>query len=219
MNKRLKGIIKHIVPCFIIESAKYIRHYLRQKISQKSIKYLLKRRNTIYLEIGAGSRKGKNEWITVDLSTNCDIYWDLKRGLPFPDESIHKIYSSHVFEHFTFKEGQKLLDECLRVMVPGCTFSICVPNARLYISAYLSAEYLDPDKFLGHKLAYNNTSKIDYINYIAYMGGEHRYMFDEGNIVAILKKKGFKNVCLRDFDPNMDIKERDFQSIYAEAKK
>jgi len=44
-------------------------------------------------------------------------------------------------------------------------------------------------------------------------------MFDEENLVAILKKGGFRNVHLRSFNASIDKKEREFESIYAEAKK
>jgi hypothetical protein len=103
--------------------------------------------------------------------------------------------------------------------VPDGKFSICVPNARIYIDAYVKGNSLDAATFFGYEAAYNYTTRIDYVNYTAYMGGEHKYMFDEENIVFILKSKGFRNVRLRDFDPSVDLQERDFESIYAEAEK
>ncbi len=51
------------------------------------------------------------------------------------------------------------------------------------------------------------------------MDGRHKYMFDEENLIHILTSKGFKNVHQRKFDPDIDLKERDFESIYAEATK
>jgi hypothetical protein len=51
------------------------------------------------------------------------------------------------------------------------------------------------------------------------MDGEHKYMFDEESLLFILGSKGFKNVRLREFDPALDLRERDFESIYAEADK
>jgi hypothetical protein len=51
------------------------------------------------------------------------------------------------------------------------------------------------------------------------MDGHHKYMFDDSNLVFILKSKGFKNVRLREFDPDLDVKERDPISIYAEGQK
>jgi hypothetical protein len=54
---------------------------------------------------------------------------------------------------------------------------------------------------------------------MAYMDGQHKYMFDEENLIFILKSKGFRNVKLRQFDPTLDLKERDYESIYAEGEK
>lgn len=192
---------------------------MKYEMSKRYIRDLLKREREIFLEVGSGDKKGKNGWVTIDMIRNCDIYWDLRKGIPFPDGSISKIYSSHFFEHLTFKEGQIFFDECLRVMVPGGNFSICVPNAKIYIEAYLSNSDLNTNLFFGYKPAYNNTTKIDYVNYHAYLDGQHKYMFDKENLIHILESKGFKNVRLREFDPNVDLKARDFESIYAEAEK
>ena len=193
--------------------------FMKYRKSKRYIHQLLKGKEKIFLEVGAGNKKGENNWVTIDMTKNCDIYWDLKKGLPFPDESIAKIYSSHFLEHLSFSEGQKFLDECLRVLIPGGKFSVCVPNARIWIEAYLINSDLDTSQFLFFKPAYNNTTKIDYVNYIAYMNGHHKYMFDDENLVHILKSKGLRNVHLREFDPNIDLKERDYESIYAEAEK
>ena len=62
-------------------------------------------------------------------------------------------------------------------------------------------------------------SLIDQINYIAYMDQEHKYLFDEENLINTLKKVPFKKVELRNFDENLDSKVRDSESIYAIAIK
>jgi predicted SAM-dependent methyltransferase len=192
--------------------------FIRYEMSKRYIGRLLREKKPLLIEVGAGDKKGKNGWITIDMTKNCDIYWDLRKGMPFPDDSVTKLYSSHFFEHLSFREGQEFLSECLRVLIPGGNFSICVPNARIYIEAYLNST-LDSNRFFGYKPAYNNTTKIDYVNYTAYMDGHHKYMFDEENLIHILKRSGFKNARLRKFDPTNDLEERDFESIYAEAEK
>jgi predicted SAM-dependent methyltransferase len=186
----------------------------RQTKSLKYIRNLLDHKEEISLEIGAGAKKGQNGWVTLDINPNSDIYWDLTMGLPFPTGSIQRIYASHVLEHFTLREIQKLLNECLRVLIPGGHFSVCVPNANFYISAYSENKNLDPGIFFLDKPAYNFNSKIDYVNYTAYMYGHHKYMFDEMNLLALLKAAGFKNGRLRNFDSTIDLQERDFESIY-----
>lgn len=83
----------------------------------------------------------------------------------------------------------------------------------------MKPDSLDENEFFGYKPAYNNTTRIDYVNYTTYMDGHHKYMFDEENLLYILKLKGFKNAHLRIFNPSLHLKERDFESIYAEAEK
>jgi len=60
---------------------------------------------------------------------------------------------------------------------------------------------------------------MDQINYIAYMDQQHKFMFDKENLFNILKKIPFKIVNLRDFNESLDMKSRDFESIYAIAIK
>lgn len=202
----MKAIIRKII--------RPIRHILRQYFTLLKIEKIIKTKKTIFLEIGAGNKKGKNSWLTVDMTMNCDIYWDLRKGIPFPDKSITKIYSSHFLEHLSYKEGQLFLDECLRVMVSGGEFSICVPNTALFIEKYLNSTP-NPEKLLKYPPAFNNTTKIDYLNYIAYMDEQHKYMFDQENLLYILKEKGFQGVTKRNLDSQLDLATRDSVSIYA----
>jgi predicted SAM-dependent methyltransferase len=214
MIQKIKNLIRRRIP-ITVSFATALRHLS----SRRKIRGLLKVRREICIEVGAGARRGTREWVTLDLNRTCDIYWDLRRGIPFPDDSIKKIYSSHFFEHLSFGEIQRFLDECRRVLAPNGKFLICVPNARIYIEAYARGSALDTDTYFVFKPAYNHTTRIDYVNYAAYMDGQHKYMFDEENLIFILKSKGFRNVRLRQFDSSLDLQERDFESIYAEAEK
>jgi len=169
------------------------------------------------IELGA-PESGRNGWITIDVTEACDLCWDLRQGLPFPDASIEAIYSSHFFEHLTYAQGQALLQECLRTLKPGGTFSICVPNARLYIEAYLGLRRI-PDSTFQYAPAHHATTAIDAGNYVAYMDGAHRHMFDEDHLLHVLHAAGFVEVVPREMDPGRDHAERDFESIYARAIK
>jgi hypothetical protein len=51
------------------------------------------------------------------------------------------------------------------------------------------------------------------------MKGQHKYMFDEENLINTLRKAGFSDVKLREFDQELDHKDRDYESIYALARK
>lgn len=170
----------------------------------------------VKLDIGGGDRRGRNGWLTIDTAPGCDLYWDLREGVPFGSGTVDAIYSSHLFEHLTFAEGQDLLAECLRALKPGGTFSIAVPDARIYVEAYLGLREV-PLEYFGWEPAFNSSTGIDAINYIAYMGGDHKYMFDSENLLHRLQAAGFVDVRARDFDPDTDLLERDYESVYAIA--
>lgn len=219
MLSAIKKIIRSELPIIIIP-IKSVTGFIKQQLSKLRVKSILNKRDEIFLELGAGEKRGQGKWVTIDMTRSCDLFWDLTKGIPFPNKTIQKIYASHFFEHFSYRETQKLLDECMRVLIPGGTISICVPNAKLYIEAYIEQRTLDEEQFFsGWKPAYNATTKIDYVNYVAYMDGHHKYMFDEENLVHILNTKGFINTRIRKFDPTLDRKARDHESIYAEGMK
>ncbi|MGA7750152.1 MAG: hypothetical protein WCA63_08390, partial [Gallionella sp.] len=71
---------------FIGMAIGYIKHgmisFKKHEMSRRYICRLLKEKKPIFLEVGSGDKKGKNGWITTDLSANSDIYWDLRKGIP-----------------------------------------------------------------------------------------------------------------------------------------
>lgn len=178
----------------------------------------LAREAEIRLELGSGAVTGEGGWTTVDM-VGADIRHDLRRGIPLADNSVEAIYSSHLLEHIPYPQLIPFLEECHRVLKPGGTFSVCVPNAGKYIKAYVTGESAMNDLDLHEPGLTETGSRIDQVNYIAYMGGIHAYMFDEENLVKTLAKGGFQKAQLRPFDPALDRAERDYKSIYAVATK
>ena len=172
----------------------------------------------IFLNLGSGPTKGKDNWINVDLY-GADINCDLRKGIPIKENTVDKIYTSHMFEHVPFKELKKFINECYRVLKVGGELSVCVPNARFYIDAYLNKETFKNESEMFEPAIVKTGSWMDQINYIAYLNGLHHYMFDEENLINTLKLSPFKNVELRNFDSNIDKKKRKRESIYASAIK
>ena len=171
----------------------------------------------IRLDIGAGKTLRQDGWLTLDNNGVCDLWWDLADGIPFPDNSVDEIYSSHVFEHIPPDSLVVLLRDCLRALAPGGSISVCVPNARLFLDAYSQKRFfVDQSNERVWKRGWFETgSLIDQINYIAYMGGEHRLMFDDANLTAFLRLAGFNDVSVRGFQNGLDLPQRDYESIYA----
>lgn len=178
----------------------------------------LENSSLVKIELGSGAKKGKDGWTTVD-QYGADINWDLRRGIPLPNESVDKIYSSHLLEHIPYQQLIPFLRECRRVMKSDAEFSVCVPNFRLYVDAYKNKILFRSRDTWWQPGIVDTGSSIDQLNYMAYMLDEHKYMFDEENLINTLTQAGFSNAQLREFDAGLDLIERDIESIYATAEK
>lgn len=213
-NRFLKRL-KEICSIFIFE----LFSYLYSIIGLIKTRFVFRKDNINKLEIGAGKSPKKSGFITSDLSLKTDFPFDLRMGLPFPDESIDLIYAEHVIEHFNFKDLIILLNDCYRVLKNRGILSLAVPNIRIWVDAYYKDEELNLKKYCGYIFGLTYKSKIDYLNYIFYMDGQHRHMFDEDSMLVILRDVGFKDAHIRDFNADLDQEARRITSIYAEAIK
>lgn len=213
---KLRNILRNNFP-FVFDFLKFIYIFLLHQISKRGWKKILQN-NEVKLNLGSGPRKGSHGWINVDLF-GADINHDLRKGVPLKDNSVDCVYSSHVFEHIPYKDLLHVIEEIRRILKPGGKLLVCVPNAGLYLRAYFNDEMFVSYDEMFIPAAVNTNSKIDQVNYIAYLNGDHTFMFDEENIINILEKCNFKNVVFREFDPEIDRQERDFESMYVQAFK
>ncbi len=87
----------------------------------------------LHLGCGPDVRAG---WVNVDINLNNDgqpdnsefFNYDLRLGIPLPDESCIYIYSSHFFEHLSDVYGQTLFRESFRVLSKGGRIRFCLPD-------------------------------------------------------------------------------------------
>lgn len=113
------------------------------------------------IELGAGARKMPG-WTGIDISPKADLVCDIGTEVwPFADGSVREIYASHVLEHFSYLTTMRhVLDECLRVLCPGGRLRVAVPDASIYIRAYLEGRD-SPEVIPVYKRAYFFNSPID----------------------------------------------------------
>lgn len=94
-----------------------------------------------FLNLGCGSHYSNNEeWTNIDFAsakTNV-IGHNLLNKLPFLDNSFDLVYHSHVLEHFSKEDGAKFVAECMRVLKPGGTLRIAIPDLERMVKKYLS---------------------------------------------------------------------------------
>ena len=101
------------------------------------------------VNLGCGNRY-HSDWINLDFKSNSEYVqeFNLHEELPFEDNSVDVIYSSHVLEHFSKCEAPKFLQKCFRVLKQGGVIRIVVPDLEQLMRNYL--KFLDEAK-LGNK--------------------------------------------------------------------
>lgn len=197
-----------------------IRLYLTHLKGCRKARRIISSSKRVKLELGGGA-KGKDGWINVDIHPAAELCLDLRRPLPFPDGSIDAIYSEHVLEHFSQPELSMLLSECFRVMKTGGKFFVSVPDFGKAVSLYVQSDEgrLHGGKFWASPNPDWCRNNMDELDWLLYMGGVHKFMFDGQNLVSRLLEAGFIKAGLREFDPSLDSENRKHQSLYAVAVK
>jgi SAM-dependent methyltransferase len=81
----------------------------------------------------------REQFINV-LRRNIFVHHNLKYGVPLPDCCADFIFTSHFLHHLYRDEALDLLKDTLRVLRPGGTLRVAVPNLEYIISLYQRGE-------------------------------------------------------------------------------
>jgi predicted SAM-dependent methyltransferase len=89
------------------------------------------------LDVGCGAKLqkgfiGVDRYVFGDGIVNADM-WDL----PYPDNSIKRVYSSHALEHLAKAQIIPTLKEWYRVLIPGGEVGIVVPDLEWCVKGWL----------------------------------------------------------------------------------
>lgn len=171
------------------------------------------------LHLGCGPNY-KEGWVNVDLGDHVDLALDIRRELPFADDSCKIIYSEHVFEHIDYPQpALSLLAELYRVLEPGGTLSLAVPDAEMVLNAYVlgaSQEYYDLEARINPRWC---ETRMQHVNFEFRQNSEHRFYYDFETLALVLQRAGFVAIERREFDPALDQEMRRLGSLYVAANK
>ena len=161
---------------------------------------------------------------------NLDFYWrpgidvcmDItKQGYPIPDGSMEGVYTEHCLEHVPLEAGTKNLAEIYRVLRPGGTLRIVVPDGELYFTIY-NKKLTGESAIMPYEEGY--ITPIARINSLFRSYG-HQFIYDFETFRLLLEKTGFKDIKKvkymegRNKDLLIDTEWRQVESLYVEASK
>jgi len=186
-----------------------------------------------YLDLGCGPNI-HGHVINLDYlwRPGVDICWDVSRGIPLASCSMKGVFSEHCLEHFSLSSGIALLREAFRVLSPGGTIRVIVPDAGMYLDTYSARKCGDispafpfeaKESFEGAFLPLLSVNRIFYQDRDSMAG--HRAMYDEQLLGMLLQKAGFVDVERKAFMKGsveallLDTASRECESLYMEARR
>lgn len=220
LKSKLKPLIapplRQALKTLLSELSIETRH--RQALQQSKT---FRQQKQLKLNCGSGQNLKAN-WINIDFSPQADLQLDLRRPMPFADQSVECIYSEHFLEHLQYPDDVgTFFSECFRVLAPGGVLHLGVPDSVLAINSYVSGDH----SFLRHNaegfLPDWCDTPMHWLNMHFSGGGAagHKYGWDWESLQNVLQKAGFTNIRQRNFDPSLDSAYRKDVTLYVVASR
>ena len=147
---RAKGMARSVikdgpVPLRVVQEVRTEAHLagvrLRRRVSPgaRAKERALLQMNDVKLHFGCGPRI-LSGWVNIDgwRFPGIDFATDLRQPLPFADATCRLIFTEHVFEHIDADFRLPVLCELRRVLQPGGTLRIVVPDCEQFVNAYIT---------------------------------------------------------------------------------
>ncbi len=188
--------------------------------------------NLIHLGCGLTILKG---FINIDFffDPGIDFGADLRYPLRIDSNCIDGIFSEHTLEHLSYEQNDRLFNECHRILKPGTSIRIIVPDVSLFINNYATKNSawfgkLEDVMFTNNESIERQKRKlVSYMEAVSFITQEHLHLscWDFETMKYFLEKNNFKDIRQVDFgsgkqkdiiadstDPG-----RRFISLYVEA--
>lgn len=114
-----------------------------------------------------------------------DLDMDIRKPLPFPDNSVNFICTEHGLEHTAPREGWSFLEECNRILVSGGVVRIAIPDpVRMWHHA--NARYFEAVR----KGGFGDGSRKDAIKATFFAHG-HQAVWTQDLLCVVMQAIGF----------------------------
>jgi predicted SAM-dependent methyltransferase len=165
-----------------------------QLVKLKIKKLTTQHKGSVKLNVGCGT-DFKDSWINIDNNsdnniTKLDLNWDLRKSLPFKDESVDFIFNEHLIEHLTVEEGQEVIKDLMRVLKPGGVLRIATPDLEVTVDKYLNLPIEKDATLKKFDLDFIKT-RAERIN-IGFRWWGHKWIYDWEELSRRLKEAGCK---------------------------
>jgi predicted SAM-dependent methyltransferase len=230
MSDKIRDFLLSLFNHRFLAMARWEFHFLRLRSwnfltgQRRRIQRDLASRNApLFLNLGSGPRgRGDRHWVNIDAypDKNVEYLIDFCRTLPFATGTFDGAFCEHVLEHFSMQEGLKIASDVRRVLQPGGSFRIVVPDGELVMRRYFEA----PEELIARRGDGIGTA-MEQVNTYFRQRYEHQFIYDWTTMEKMLREAGFDQVARVSFGRGacapivLDDQKYEWESLYVEARR
>jgi predicted SAM-dependent methyltransferase len=150
------------------------------------------------LQIGAGPKR-VDGWLCSDLNPSREgtIRLDVTQPFPFPDGCLDYIYAEHLIEHLSWKQGQRMLAECRRVLRGGGILRVATPDLARLVAVYCGDAGAAGEQYLRYMhdrfTPRHRVHPAVLMNLVMHAWG-HTFLYDAEMLTFALGDAGFDSI-------------------------
>lgn len=146
------------------------------------------------LNVGSGQRRFEGgDWLNIDCvrrpGQEPDVIADARDLKDIPDDWADLVVLCHVLEHFVLPDAEKVVASCYRVLKPGGSLIVALPNMRALAQRWLMGMIDDYIFFVNTWGAYQGED-----------GDCHRWGYTADTLPKLLDGSGRHWSVIKQFD-------------------
>ena len=153
-----------------------------------------------------------------EVKTGKVIHHNLFYGIPFKNDTVQNVFSSHFVEHLTYDSASFLMAESFRVLQPGGFIRILVPSLQSEVEKMKQAI----EEFEKGNNQPIQTFVTEPYQDLMDSFSHHHFMYDGSALQKIISQVGFTEVEIKQLGegkfPDLNLLEKR-KSVIVEAKK
>ncbi len=149
------------------------------------------------LNIGCGGRTLPGH-INIDMNDEpgVDLVHDIRKPLPFDDNSVESMFASHIIEHLWWmEEVPNFLSTCFDKLENGGYIDIWTVDFDVVVNKYLEVRHLSEntitDNFFKKRMQWVVWRLFSRGGYV---GSDHHSIFSRDSLKLLLREAGFKQI-------------------------
>ena len=174
----------------------FIRLYAFLPFQNYKIKSISSANKQINIIFGCGCTS-YSEWVGIDcfFSKSVDFVLDLRRKLPFKNESVDLCYSEHFIEHLDDQQCVPFIRNCFNSLVKGGICRMATFDLDILIDICRSdnkewdIDYCIKELGITHLIK----TRGQLLN-ASFNKWEHKYAYNKEDLSNVFKESGFKNI-------------------------